>query len=72
MEKERRTKILVAVVLLIVVAGLTIAFASLSNALNIKGTAYLDAARMIIPAHLHQDGYIALTIGVNLLIIIVV
>ena len=44
MEKER-TKALVIVVLLIVVAGLTVAFASLSSALNIKGTAYLDAAK---------------------------
>ena len=45
MEKERRTKALVIVVMLIVVAGLTVAFASLSSALNIKGTAYLDAAK---------------------------
>ena len=45
MEKERRTKALVIVVLLIVVAGLTIAFAALSSSLNIKGTAYLDAAK---------------------------
>ena len=45
MEKERRTKALVAVVLLIVVAGLTVAFAALSSSLNIKGTAYLDAAK---------------------------
>ena len=44
MEKER-TKALVIVVMLIVVAGLTVAFASLSSALNIKGTAYLDAAK---------------------------
>ena len=44
MEKER-TKALVIVVLLIVVAGLTVAFASLSSVLNIKGTAYLDAAK---------------------------
>ena len=45
MEKERRTKALVVVVLLIVVAGLTIAFAALSATLNINGTAYLDAAK---------------------------
>ena len=45
MEKERRTKALVVVVLFIVVAGLTIAFAALSTTLNINGTAYLDAAK---------------------------
>ena len=45
MEKERRTKALVIVVLLIVVAGLTVAFAALSTTLNINGTAYLDAAK---------------------------
>ena len=45
MEKERRTKALVVVVLLLVVAGLTIAFAALSTTLNINGTAYLDAAK---------------------------
>ena len=45
MEKEIRTKALVVVVLLIVVAGLTIAFAALSATLNINGTAYLDAAK---------------------------
>ena len=45
MEKERRTKALVVIVLLIVVAGLTVAFAALSTALNINGTAYLDAAK---------------------------
>ncbi len=45
MEKERRTKALVVVVLLIVIAGLTVAFAALSSSLNIKGTAYLDAAK---------------------------
>ena len=45
MEKERRTKALVVVVLLIVVAGLTVAFAALSTTLNINGTAYLDAAK---------------------------
>ena len=45
MEKERRTKALVVVVLLIVVAGLTIAFAAISTTLNINGTAYLDAAK---------------------------
>ena len=45
MEKERRAKSLVIVVLLIVVAGLTIAFAALSTTLNINGTAYLDAAK---------------------------
>lgn len=44
MEKER-TKALFIVVMLIVVAGLTVAFASLSSVLNIKGTAYLDAAK---------------------------
>mgnify|MGYP004672731653 CR=1 FL=1 len=45
MEKQRREKALVIVVLLIVVAGLTVAFASLSSVLNINGTAYLDAAK---------------------------
>ena len=45
MEKERRTKALVIVVLLIVVVGLTVAFAALSATLNINGTAYLDAAK---------------------------
>ena len=45
MEKERRTKALVIVVLLILIAGLTIAFAALSTTLNINGTAYLDAAK---------------------------
>ena len=45
MEKERRTKALVIVVLLIVIAGLTVAFATLSTTLNINGTAYLDAAK---------------------------
>ena len=45
MEKQRRTKALVIVVLLIVVAGLTVAFAALSTTLNINGTAYLDAAK---------------------------
>ncbi len=45
MEKERRTKALVVVVLLVVVAGLTVAFAALSATLNINGTAYLDAAK---------------------------
>ena len=45
MEKERRTKALVIVVLLIVIAGLTVAFAALSTTLNINGTAYLDAAK---------------------------
>ena len=45
MEKERRTKALVVVVLLVVVAGLTVAFAALSTTLNINGTAYLDAAK---------------------------
>ena len=45
MEKERRIKALVIVVLLIVIAGLTIAFAALSTTLNINGTAYLDAAK---------------------------
>ena len=45
MEKERRTKTLVVVVLLIVIAGLTVAFAALSTTLNINGTVYLDAAK---------------------------
>ena len=45
MEKERRTKALVVVVLLIVITGLTVAFAALSTTLNINGTAYLDAAK---------------------------
>ena len=39
MEKERRTKALVIVVLLVVIAGLTVAFAALSATLNINGTA---------------------------------
>ena len=45
MEKERRTKALVVVVLLVVIADLTVAFAALSTTLNINGTAYLDAAK---------------------------
>ena len=45
MEKQRREKALVVVVLLVVIAGLTIAFAALSTTLNINGTAYLDAAK---------------------------
>ena len=45
MEKERRTKALVIVVLLVVIAGLTVAFAALSTTLNINGAAYLDAAK---------------------------
>ena len=45
MEKERRTKALVVVVLLVVIAGLTVAFAALSTTLNVNGTAYLDAAK---------------------------
>ena len=45
MEKQRREKALVVVVLLVVIAGLTVAFAALSATLNINGTAYLDAAK---------------------------
>ena len=45
MEKQRREKALVIVVLLVVIAGLTVAFAALSSSLNINGTAYLDAAK---------------------------
>ena len=45
MEKQRREKALVVVVLLVVIAGLTVAFAALSSSLNINGTAYLDAAK---------------------------
>ena len=45
MEKQRREKALVIVVLLVVIAGLTVAFATLSSSLNINGTAYLDAAK---------------------------
>ena len=45
MKKEKKTKVLVMVILLIVVAGLTVAFAALSATLNINGTAYLDAAK---------------------------
>ena len=45
MEKQRREKALVIVVLLVVIAGLTVAFAALSTTLNINGTAYLDAAK---------------------------
>lgn len=35
MKKEKKTKVLVMVILLIVVAGLTVAFAALSATLNI-------------------------------------
>ena len=45
MKKEKKTKVLVMVILLIVVAGLTVAFAALSATLNINGTAYIDAAK---------------------------
>ena len=58
MEKERRTKALVVVVLLIVIAGLTVAFAALSTTLNINGTAYLDAANgeLDLKTYLVQQG----------------
>lgn len=45
MEKERRIKALGIVALIVVVLGLTIAFAALSQTLTINGSAYLDAAK---------------------------
>lgn len=45
MSNKKRIKVLVVVVLLMAVVGLTIAFASLSTSLNIKGSAYLNAAK---------------------------
>ena len=45
MEKERSVKILIISILFMLIAGLTVAFAALSTTLNIKGTAYLDAAK---------------------------
>ena len=44
MEKERRTKALLLSTLVVVVATLSIAFASLSRTLNINGTAKMDTA----------------------------
>ncbi len=45
MEKERKTKILIISILLVIIMGLTVAFAALSAKLSINGTAYLDAAK---------------------------
>ena len=45
MEKERSVKLLIISILFMLIAGLTVAFAALSTTLNIKGTAYLDAAK---------------------------
>ena len=45
MEKQRRIKVLSLSAVLVAVLGLTVAFAALSTTLNIKGSAYLDAAK---------------------------
>lgn len=45
MEKERKTKVLIIMMLLVVITSLTVAFAVLSTTLSINGTAYLDAAK---------------------------
>ena len=45
MEKQRRIKILSLSAVIVAVLGLTVAFAALSTTLNIKGSAYLDAAK---------------------------
>ena len=45
MEKQRRIKMLSLSAVLVAVLGLTVAFAALSTTLNIKGSAYLDAAK---------------------------
>ena len=45
MEKQRRIKMLSLSAVIVAVLGLTVAFASLSATLNIKGSAYLDAAK---------------------------
>ena len=45
MEKERSVKLLIILILFMLIAGLTVAFAALSTTLNINGTAYLDAAK---------------------------
>ena len=45
MEKERRIKMLSLSAVIVAVLGLTVAFAALSTTLNIKGSAYLDAAK---------------------------
>lgn len=45
MEKQRKTKALIIIMLLVVITGLTVAFAALSTTLSINGTAYLDAAK---------------------------
>ena len=45
MEKQRRIKMLSLSAVIIAVLGLTVAFAALSTTLNIKGSAYLDAAK---------------------------
>ena len=45
MEKQRRIKMLSLSAVIVAVLGLTVAFAALSTTLNIKGSAYLDAAK---------------------------
>ena len=45
MEKQRRIKLLSLSAVIVAVLGLTVAFAALSTTLNIKGSAYLDAAK---------------------------
>ena len=45
MEKQRRIKMLSLSAVLVAVLGLTVAFAALSTTLNIKGSAYLYAAK---------------------------
>lgn len=45
MEKQRKTKVLIIMMLLVVITGLTVAFAALSTSLSINGTAYLDASK---------------------------
>ncbi len=44
MEKERRTKIMVLVTLIVAILGLTVAFAALSTTLTINGTASVGGA----------------------------
>lgn len=45
MEKQRRVKMLSLSAVIVAVLGLTVAFAALSTTLNVKGSAYLDAAK---------------------------
>ena len=45
MEKQRRIKMLSLSAVIVAVLGLTVAFSALSTTLNIKGSAYLDAAK---------------------------